>query len=348
MTLSTHGSNDGGSNASFSQTTVRVVGYTAISIVSVAIIARCLLQYLRPRRIVAQDCCMAFAYVLFLAQCILYIVLSPIRGKVQEATEGKIPRYPELPYHVYLIGRLIFPALMFFWAILWTVKFGLLLLYRKLTVALPRVYNRMWWFLVVFCAVSLVGNYVAFLTSCVSLHSFFDGSGGCNNKIRQFVSIWYSFGADTITSIMLIVFPLHLTWNLQMPRRQKIAIMVLFASGVFCILIATLRAANVTARTIRTGKTMDGTWLAVWSMAETAVAILIGLCPSFAILINANRRTTHNANGWGFNLRTIGSASTRPKPKATNALDTFWTNIHGSQEELAGKQDSASVTTTAD
>jgi len=56
-----------------------------------------------------------------------------------------------------------------------------------------------------------------------------------------------------------------------MPRTQKTAIMVLFASGVFCILIATLRAANVTAQTIRTGKTMDGTWLAVWSMAETAV-----------------------------------------------------------------------------
>jgi len=150
MTLSTHESNDGGSSASFPQTTVRVVGYVSISIVSVAIIARCLLQYLRPRRIAAQDCCMAFAYVLFLAQCILYIVLSPIRGKVQEVTEGKMPRYPELPHHVYLIGRLIFPALMFFWAILWTVKLGLLLLYRKLTVGLPRVYNRMWWFLVVF------------------------------------------------------------------------------------------------------------------------------------------------------------------------------------------------------
>ncbi|KAI4954624.1 hypothetical protein J4E86_005934 [Alternaria arbusti] len=101
--------------------------------------------------------------------------------------------------------------------------------------------------------------------------------------------------------------------------------MVLFASGVFCILIATLRAANVTAQTIRTGKTMDGTWLAVWSMAETAVV-----------------------RGWSSNLRTMGSASTRPKPKAPTELDTFWTNIHGSEEELAGKQDSASLTTTVD
>jgi hypothetical protein len=56
-----------------------------------------------------------------------------------------------------------------------------------------------------------------------------------------------------------------------MLRRQKAALMALFASGVLCILIATLRAANVTAHAISTGKAMDGTWLAVWSMAETAV-----------------------------------------------------------------------------
>jgi len=110
---------------------------------------------------------MALAFLLFLAQCILYIVLSPIRVKVQEVTEGKIPPYPELPYHIYLIGRLIFPALTFFWAILWTVKLGLLFLYRKLTLGLPRVYNRMWWFLVVFWAVvSFPQHFDEFTTVC--------------------------------------------------------------------------------------------------------------------------------------------------------------------------------------
>jgi len=77
-------------------------------------------------------------------------------------------------------------------------------------------------------------------------------------------------------------------------------------------------------------------------------AILIGLCPSFTVLINANRRTTHEVRGWSSGLRAMGSASTRPKPKAPTELDTFWTNIHGSEEELAGKQDSVSVATTAD
>jgi hypothetical protein len=46
------------------------------------------------------------------------------------------------------------------------------------------------------------------------------------------------------------------------------------------------------------------------------------------------------------NLRTIGSASIRPKQKAPDEVSTFWTDVHGSQEELAGKQDGVSVTTT--
>ena len=142
-----------GSSASFPQTTVLIVGYASISIVSVVMVARILLQYLRPRKVAAEDCCMFFAYVLFLAQCVLYIVLSPIRVKMQEVKNGEISPYLELPFHAYLIGRLIFPALMFFWAILWTVKFGLLLLYRKLIAGLPGVYDRIWWFIVIFCGI---------------------------------------------------------------------------------------------------------------------------------------------------------------------------------------------------
>jgi hypothetical protein len=153
MTLSIREPGLAGSSVSFPETTVRAVGYAAISIVSVVMIARILLQYLRPRRVAAEDYCMVFAYILFLAQCVLYIVLSPIMAQLQEVKEGKIPPYPELPLHAYLIGRQIFPALVFFWAILWTVKLGLLLLYRKLTISLPRVYIRVWWFLVVFCGI---------------------------------------------------------------------------------------------------------------------------------------------------------------------------------------------------
>jgi hypothetical protein len=142
-----------GSSTSFTQTTLRGVGYAAISIVTVVMLARVTLQFSRPRKVQAEDYCMAFAYVLFVTQCVLYIIISPIRDRVQDFTDGKAPLYPELAHDGFLVGRLIFPALIFFRLILWTVKFGLLLLYRKLITGLPGLYTKIWWFLVVFCSI---------------------------------------------------------------------------------------------------------------------------------------------------------------------------------------------------
>ena len=50
-----------------------------------------------------------------------------------------------------------------------------------------------------------------------------------------------------------------------------LGINALFASAVLCIMISTLRAAQITANTINTDADTDGTWLAVWGMAECAV-----------------------------------------------------------------------------
>ena len=140
-------------STSFSSETVQAVGYASLAVVSAVVIARIALQYARPRRIVAEDYWVAFAYVLFVAQCVLYIILSLMRKRVQQYTNGDIGPYPRLKEDGYLIGRLIFPALLFFWTILWSVKFGLLLRCRKLTAGLLGLYNRIWWFLVVFCAI---------------------------------------------------------------------------------------------------------------------------------------------------------------------------------------------------
>jgi hypothetical protein len=142
-----------GSSTSFTQNTVRAVGYAAISIVTVVMLARVALQFSRPRKVQAEDYCMVFAYTLFVAQCVLYIILSPIRDRVQDFTDGRTPPYPELDHDGFLVGRLIFPALIFFWFILWTVKFGLLLLYRKLIAGFPGLYTKIWWFLIVFCGI---------------------------------------------------------------------------------------------------------------------------------------------------------------------------------------------------
>jgi hypothetical protein len=87
-------------------------------------------------------------------------------------------------------------------------------------------------------------------------------------------------------------------------------------------------------------------------------AVVIGLCPAFAILIRAGRNPSKKAkynsggyikqDGQSFKLHTIGSSSTRGKNKriAHGETDLIWTEVNGSQEELAGKPDGISISTT--
>jgi hypothetical protein len=247
------------SSNSFSQTTVLTVGYVAVSVVSAVMIARIVLYVTGPKRLGAEDYCVFLAYAFFVSQCALYITIAPLSDRDMAVQEGRAPYYPALIDEGFLLGRLYFPALIIFWIILWLVKFGLLLLYRKLLVGLPRIYNRIWWSIVVFCAIvsfctalsvllrtltsyeqTQIGNYVCYFLSCETVKGFFNG--GCHDRVRQFMSVWYSYAADTLTNIMstpqpllridlsrtlilyhtVIAFPMHLTWNLQLPRGQKI------------------------------------------------------------------------------------------------------------------------------
>ncbi|RAR12577.1 cfem domain-containing protein [Stemphylium lycopersici] len=309
------------SSNSFSQTTVLTVGYVAVSVVSAMVIARVILQITRPRKLGAEDYCVFLAYAFFVSQCALYIAIAPLSDRVMAVQEGKAAYYPELIHEGILLGKLYFPALLIFWVILWLIKLGLLLLYRRLMVGLPGYYQKIWWSIVVFCGITQVGNIVCYIESCETIDGFFNG--GCHDKVRQFMSVWYSYAADTLTNVM--------------------SIHALFASALVCIMIATLRAAQITANTIRTDADTDGTWLAVWGMAECAVAVVIGLTPSFAILIRTNRKEikTSGHDDGEFQLTTIGGSGGTGNKK--RALD-IWISFDNSQEGLARRQDAASFT----
>lgn len=71
--------------------------------------------------------------------------------------------------------------------------------------------------------------------------------------------------------------PIHLTWSLQMPKNKKIGILILFASGIVCILFSVLRVAQVASNASKPEvkeMPLDPTWLAIWGMVECAIGTL--------------------------------------------------------------------------
>jgi hypothetical protein len=171
--------------------------------------------------------------------------------------------------------------------------------------------------------------------------------------------------------------PIKLTWNLKMVRNKKIAIRLLFASGVVCIMFAILRVAQVAINAAKPeahAQPLDPTWLAIWGMVECSIgrfslfldlyddadkweAIIIGCCPSFAVLVNAFRsEVAYDSQGYRKYSRSFkaqsGSKPIQLRIRERNhqiGLDTtdlHWADAHSSQEQLRTTHDGILVSET--
>jgi len=149
--------------------------------------------------------------------------------------------------------------------------------------------------------------------------------------------------------------PICLVWNLQMPRRQRVAICALFASGLICIAFATIRVVQIGINDKGQASTPEPKWMTLWSAMELSIAIVIGCCPVFAALISTRRKSKRGSpheyvkHSGGSSSKT-GSVSlklnTMISSKPRNAKDDKLYGLEpGSQEELALSPSNITVTT---
>ncbi|KAH7089559.1 hypothetical protein FB567DRAFT_618786 [Paraphoma chrysanthemicola] len=336
----------------FAQGTVLKVAYSMLGLTSAVILARIGLNILRPKSLIASDYFVFLAFAFYATMCALYISVSPYMHRVYGVLNEEIPPYPEMAEDTIIMTKMIFAAPCMFWLTLWSIKVSLLLLYRRLLIGLERRYTIIWWGILAICVVTFAGNYIMYFRSCGTIPGFW--TGGCSGnpaKNAQLASLYYSFTVDTTTNLMIMALPIKLTWSLQMPRSKKIAILLLFASGFVCILFACLRVAQVAinaAKPEADGQPLDPTWLAIWGMVECSIAVIIGTCPAFAILINAFRtKSTYDSRGYRKQtdsksgggevaLQTIGSMSTRERNQklGLQSSDSHWADVHSSREDL--------------
>jgi hypothetical protein len=120
--------------------------YAMMTLTSVFILARIVTtQLVRPKRWLPQDAIVYFAYALYLVMTILYILVTPILFRLTAVGEKTLAPYPTLKDEHKFMVKVFFCNTLLFWFILWTVKLGFLVLYRKLMEGLHNVYIKLWW-----------------------------------------------------------------------------------------------------------------------------------------------------------------------------------------------------------
>lgn len=150
---------------------------------------------------------------------------------------------------------------------------------------------------------------------------------------------------------------MKLTWNLKMPRMQKLGVRILFGTGIICILFATIRVVQIGSKTDGGSTQPDPAWLMLWTMLESSVAIVIACCPAFAALYRTARdirpRRSYDARGY-LKQESNGLDELRSNVKlermvvagCASQTDVDWQDGRSGQEELAPGRKDIRVTTT--
>ncbi|KAF2201916.1 hypothetical protein GQ43DRAFT_337939, partial [Delitschia confertaspora ATCC 74209] len=259
--------------------------YAMIGLTSTVALFRIGIQIARRKSARMEDYLILLAYILFLVLSAMYIIVTPALYRMTGATTGHAPLYPTLMDDALFVIQVFFTTSMLFWCVLWTVKFSLLALYRRLTIGLHNSYTTVWWGIFGFCVLTLIGCIISNFTSCHSMHAWFT-PGECitpRDARAQIASLYYAFGTDVLCDLMIMAFPIRLIWNLQMARVQKFSIIALFCTGFICILFAIIRVVQIGTKA-GNSSTPSSSWLALWAVIECSIAVIIGCCPGFATL----------------------------------------------------------------
>ena len=127
---------------------LRAAGYTLIAVTTIIAGSRLVMAFARPKKAGWDDFWLVLAYLFFLTVSILYIVVIPCMFRLEALAAGKIEMYPTVLDDSLFIQKIFFVTTSGLWFTLWSVKFSLLALYKRLMTGL-RTYTRVWWAIVI-------------------------------------------------------------------------------------------------------------------------------------------------------------------------------------------------------
>ncbi|KAJ3535001.1 hypothetical protein NM208_g7314 [Fusarium decemcellulare] len=259
-----------------SRASIRNTNIALIVITTVTVASQLIFTVIQQKQLRLEDGWVALCYIFFLVLAILYLNIVPAFFRLSDLQEGLIRPYETSTEDALFIQKALFASTICFWLCLWSAKFSLLSMYKNLVVKFS-FYLKLWYALVWLCILLLIVSIVAFILACSSLDDWF-AIGKCTTPrdvVATAISMWYSYAADVLTNLLIMLLPLRLILTLQMPLSRKCSIVGLFCLGLFCIIAATIRVTQIN----NPGGLPKVPWLALWCTVEAGIAVIIAAGP---------------------------------------------------------------------
>ncbi|KAK4442526.1 hypothetical protein QBC34DRAFT_454555 [Podospora aff. communis PSN243] len=150
-------------------------------------------------------------------------------------------------------------------------KMSILFLYLKL---IPqRSYRVANWTMMAFVALTAATCVVAGIFQCSPIRRAWrpDVPGTCFNQVALYLS---NAGLNILQDIIIYLLPVKTLWSVQLPRKQRIALVAVFVVGAFVCLTGILRLESLTMASVSKDPTWDNYGAAIWSSIESNVGIV--------------------------------------------------------------------------
>ncbi|KAK4160459.1 hypothetical protein QBC43DRAFT_381243 [Cladorrhinum sp. PSN259] len=157
-------------------------------------------------------------------------------------------------------------------------KMSILFLYLRLIPS--RGYQIANWTMMAFVALTGICCTVAGIFQCNPIPKAWhtDLEGTCFNQVALFLA---NAGLNILQDLIIYVLPVKTLWQLQLPRKQRVALVIVFVIGAFVCVTGILRLQSLTMASVSKDPTWDNYGAAIWSSIESNVGIV---CASLAHL----------------------------------------------------------------
>ena len=111
-----------------------------------------------------------------------------------------------------------------------------------LRIAVQRTYRRLIWACMAFVVLSTTACVTGSIFQCNPIHKAWDLTGTVPGSCIDVNALFYAnAGLDIFQDALIYVLPMRMLYQLQVPKRQKIALMMVFAVGGFVVITGMIR-----------------------------------------------------------------------------------------------------------
>ncbi|KAJ4130249.1 hypothetical protein NW768_007232 [Fusarium equiseti] len=259
-----------------------VIVWVCFTIATLFVSLRLFVRWHQNRRFLADDCWIIWAWLCALTMAVLQTEQMHALWYMTHLQAGRIEFVPEeMVKQRYQLTKWQFPIIKMFWVVLWSVKASFLAIFYRLVKPFT-VIRRLWYFVCFFTASALIVCVVCSALTCDPPSDYFHGTCDSDKENwRQTFNIIFSTTVDIASDLMIMALPIAVLPSLQLDKKKKIGLGVVFSLGVIIITVAIIRMSQVIVK-----QQVDLVGLAIWGAVETATALVVGCLPALKGLLS--------------------------------------------------------------